>query len=83
MEATFFVEDEAQIEALRAKDILVEDGVITLSRKLIGKRSICKINGETASNAQVKEVAGILIDIHGQHEHLSLLYNKNHLSILD
>ena len=83
VEATFFVEDEAQIEALRAKDILVEDGVITLSRKLIGKRSICKINGETASNAQVKEVAGILIDIHGQHEHQSLLYKKNHLSILD
>jgi DNA repair protein RecN (Recombination protein N) len=50
---------------------------------MIGKRSVSKINGETVSNAQLKEVAGILIDIHGQHEHQSLLYKKNHLNILD
>lgn len=31
----------------------------------------------------VRELAGDLIDIHGQHEHQSLLYEKNHLGILD
>lgn len=83
VEVTFFVENETQLMQLKEKEIPVDDGVVTLSRKLIGKRSISKINGETVSNAQLKDVAGILIDIHGQHEHQSLLYKKNHLSILD
>ena len=32
---------------------------------------------------RLKEAAQVLIDIHGQHEHQSLLYKKNHLAILD
>ena len=83
VELTFFVENQSQIELLKEKDIFPEDGVVTLSRKLIGKRSVSKINGESVSISQLKEVAGILIDIHGQHEHQSLLYKKNHLTILD
>jgi DNA repair protein RecN (Recombination protein N) len=50
---------------------------------MIGKRTICKINGETVQTANLREVAELLIDIHGQHEHQSLLYKKNHLAILD
>lgn len=83
VELTFFVESIEQEELLKSMDVFSEDGVVTLSRKMIGKRSVSKINGETVSNAQLKEVAGILIDIHGQHEHQSLLYKKNHLHILD
>ncbi len=83
VELTFFVENGNQIELLKALDIFPEDGVVTLSRKMIGKRSVSKINGETVSATQLKEVAGILIDIHGQHEHQSLLYKNNHLHILD
>ena len=83
VELTFFVEDEVQIELLKALDVYPEEGVVTLSRKMIGKRSVSKINGETVQISQLKEVAGILIDIHGQHEHQSLLYKKNHLAILD
>ena len=83
VELTFFVEDEAQTEILKAMDVYPEEGIVTLSRKMIGKRSVSKINGETVSISQLKEVAEILIDIHGQHEHQSLLYKKNHLLILD
>ena len=83
VELTFFVEDAEQEELLRAMDISADEGVVVLSRKMMGKRSVSKINGETVSNAQLKEAASILIDIHGQHEHQSLLYKKNHLSILD
>lgn len=83
VELTFFVEDEIQKELLKALEIYPEEGAITLSRKMMGKRSVSKINGETVSIAQLKEVAGVLIDIHGQHEHQSLLYKKNHLTILD
>ena len=83
VELTFFVGDEAQIQLLKALDVYPEEGMVTLSRKMIGKRSVSKINSETVSISQLKEVAEILIDIHGQHEHQSLLYKKNHLIILD
>ena len=83
VELTFFVENKTQEEALKRKDIFPEDGVVVISRKIMSKRSISKINGETVPIALLKEAASILIDIHGQHEHQSLLYKKNHLTILD
>ena len=83
VELTFLIEKESQIALLKEMDIYPEDGTVVLSRKLIGKRSVSKINGETVPISVLKEVAGILIDIHGQHEHQSLLYKKNHLTILD
>lgn len=83
VELSFFIEKNEQIEWLKERDIYPEEGMIILSRKLLDKRSICKINGETVPLSILKEVASILIDIHGQHEHQSLLYKKNHLTILD
>ena len=58
-------------------------GVVTLQRRLMEGRSVSKINGETVQMATLKAVSAILIDIHGQHEHQSLLYKKNHLAIVD
>ena len=83
VELTFSVDNEDQIALLREKDIYLEEGQLVLSRKMMDKRSVSKINGETVPISMLKEVAAILIDIHGQHEHQSLLYKKNHLSILD
>lgn len=83
VELTFFVEHESQLQLLKELEIDAEEGVVTLSRKMIGKRSICKINGETVQTSTLRKAAEILIDIHGQHEHQSLLYKKNHLTILD
>lgn len=83
VELTFFVEDEGLRERLRALDIFLEDGIVVLSRRLMEKRSISRINGETVTMALLKEAASALIDIHGQHEHQSLLYKKNHLEIVD
>lgn len=60
-----------------------EDGCVIISRKMQVGKSICKINGETVTAKQVKELAEVLIDIHGQHEHQSLLHKKKHLEILD
>ena len=60
-----------------------EDGTVILSRKLSSGKSICRINGETVTAKQVKELSELLIDIHGQHEHQSLLNKKKHMEILD
>lgn len=68
---------------LRELDIPMEDDQIILSRKISGSRSICRLNGETVSTAVLREVSGMLIDIHGQHEHQSLLSKRKHLEILD
>lgn len=83
VELTFLVEKEHQLEHLKALEVFPEEGMVVLSRKLMEKRSICKINGETVTLAQMKKVAELLLDIHGQHEHQSLLYKKNHLTLLD
>lgn len=83
VELTFFVEDERTKECLRALDIFPEEGMVVLSRRLMEKRSISRINGETVTMALLKEAASVLIDLHGQHEHQSLLYKKNHLEIVD
>lgn len=60
-----------------------EDGTVIISRKLQAGKSVCRINGETVTAKQVKELAELLIDIHGQHEHQSLLHKKKHMEILD
>ena len=83
VELTFQVENERQIRQLKELDIYPEEGCVVLSRRLMEKRSVSRINGETVQIAVLKEVASILIDIHGQHEHQSLLYKKNHLGIVD
>lgn len=60
-----------------------EDDTILIQRKIQPARSVCRINGETVTAKQVKELAEVLIDIHGQHEHQSLLHKRKHLEILD
>ena len=74
---------DACCQKLSALDIPTEDGQVILSRKITGTRSINKINGETVPAAKLKQTAELLIDIHGQHEHQSLLKKEKHLEILD
>lgn len=71
-------------EKLQKMDLdIQEDGSVIISRKMQVGKSICKINGETVTAKQVRELAEVLIDIHGQHEHQSLLRKQKHMEILD
>ena len=83
VELVFTVEHSSQEAQLRALDIYPEEGQLILSRKLMDGRSVSKINGETVTTRILKDVATILIDIHGQHEHQTLIHRKNHLAFLD
>ncbi len=79
-----FTADSPQItEKLKELELEAEDGVVIISRKMQPGKSICKINGETVTTKQVKELSEVLLDIHGQHEHQSLLHKKKHMEILD
>lgn len=83
VELTFSVKNPEVVRKLEKMDIFPDEGQIIISRRLTGGRSVSRINGETVTVSRLKEAAAILIDIHGQHEHQSLLYKKNHLVILD
>ena len=83
VELIFEVKEENIKAALAAMDVSVEDDMLIMSRKITGGRSVARINGETVPASKVKEAAALLIDIHGQHEHQSLLSKKKHLEILD
>ena len=83
VELVFSVENEAQKKALEELDVFLEDDCVILSRRIANGRGVAKINGESVPASKMRDVAALLIDIHGQHEHQSLLHKKKHLEILD
>lgn len=83
VELLFQVEEEKR-EILGKLDVFpAEDGTLIISRKIMPSRSVSKINDETVTTAKLKQITSLLLDIHGQHEHQSLLYQSKHLEILD
>lgn len=84
IELIFSVDDEKKREELRKMDVYPDDdGLLIISKKITQTRSISRINDETVTTARLKSVTGKLLDIHGQHEHQSLLHKQKHLEILD
>ena len=84
IQMVFSSTDPAVITFLKENDLPEEeDGTIVITRKIQPGRSVFKINGETVTARQVKALAEYLIDIHGQHEHQSLLKTEKHREILD
>ena len=68
VELVFQVEKEKQLEEIRKLELPVEeDGTVILQRRIMQGKSLCKVGGETVSVRQVRALAEILIDIHGQH----------------
>ena len=83
-ELVFSIDDEATREALRALGAAdCDDGTVILQRRISGGKSSLKVNGESVTASSAAKIAALLIDIHGQHEHQSLLYKNNHRIILD
>ena len=71
-------------EELERQEISLDDGSVTISRKVTSAgKSVSRINGETVNASTVKEVASLLLEIHGQQEHHSLLSKEKHLEMLD
>ena len=84
VELVFGLENEMQRQLLLDMDIPVdEDGTVVIQRKLMQGRSISKVCGESVSARQLKDIASILINIHGQNDNQELLHKNKHLEILD
>jgi len=62
----------------------LDDDEIIISREInTGGRNVCRINGRMVPVAVVRDLAAHLVDIHGQHEHQSLLQPSAHRELLD
>src|SRR5436190_9053196 len=77
---------ETQREIERVTDIPVvsEGGELLLTRRLYASgRSSVSLNGNPITLGMLKQVADLLIDVHGQHDHQYLLKPSNQLDVLD
>jgi DNA repair protein RecN (Recombination protein N) len=83
VELVFETKNEAIFQAMRDLDIPVEGEQIIISRKIMPGRSVCRVNGENVTASALTQIAALLIDIHGQHEHQSLLHKAKHMEIVD
>jgi len=61
-----------------------DDGIFVVTRTMsVGGKNEIRINGRLASQAVLKQISALLVDIFGQNEHTYLLKPENHLGILD
>ena len=77
-------EKEAVHEVLNREELMDDPNYVILSREIRKEgRSVARINGRTVGVALLKEIGSLVVDIHGQAEHLSLLDPRAHLGLLD
>ena len=85
--ASVFAELEASAPVsawLRANGLEAEGDELVLSRDYSAQgRSSARINGKPATTGQLRELADMLLDVVGQHEHQRLLQPAQHLELLD
>ncbi len=85
IEASYFLSQSGDIDK-----ILQQAGIESDPESLILAREIrrsgrnrCRVNGQLVPLKLIREIAGYLVDIHGQHEYQNLLKSSYHLDILD
>ena len=84
VEAIFSNLKQNQLNYIKELCGLEADSELFISRELdINGKNTCKINGELVPVATVKKICSILVDIHGQSEHLSILDNAYQLEAID
>lgn len=84
VEAMFSIDNQEIINILDNNGIEVEDGMVILYRDInTDGKSLCKINGSMTTASGIREVANMLINIHGQQDNQSLLTPSSHIQFLN
>ena len=78
-----FALNEDETERLKALDVEPEDGTLVLTRRISQGKSVCRVNGETVPASVLKNIAGVLLDIYGQHDNQTLLNPASYEKMLD
>lgn len=84
IEMSFGFEKGSQLDDIEKMGFSMdEDNLLIIQRKILPNRSICRVNGETVTVRQLRELSEKLINIHGQNDQQSLLHRQKQLEILD
>ncbi len=85
VEGMFSINNPVITQTLDSLGIPLEsDNMLLISRSVTqGGKTSCKLNGKPVSLAILKEISPMLVDLHGQHEHQSLLNPNRHIELLD
>ena len=75
-------EEVRRIQALE-EDLELEEERLLIRRKISEKKSDIRVNDLGLTLVKLREITGGLLDLHGQHEHQSLLREGSHLEIID
>jgi DNA repair protein RecN (Recombination protein N) len=71
-------------ELLAQKELAADEETLVIDCELRRQRpSIIRVNGHAVPKVLLRQIGRLLVDIHGQSEHLSLLDSKSHLDFLD
>jgi DNA repair protein RecN (Recombination protein N) len=77
-------EKEAVHSILQREELMDDPNYVVLTREVRREgRNVARVNGRTVNVSLLKELGALLVDIHGQAEHLSLLDPRAHLGLLD
>jgi DNA repair protein RecN (Recombination protein N) len=72
------------VTILEREALLEETNRVTLGREIRRNgRNVARVNGRNVNTALLTEIGELLVDVHGQSEHLSLLRVRKHLELLD
>lgn len=83
IEGVFDEADTPRLRALlEAHEVEIQPNLI-IRREITASQSRAFLNDSPATAQLLRTVAGNLIDLHGQHEHQSLLRTETHLELLD
>lgn len=87
VEGTFRLDERTRpsIHALLSTEDLLDDpDYLTLGREIRATgRSIGRVNGRRVNIGMLRQLGTVLIDLHGQSAHLSLLQVRQHIRLLD
>ena len=87
IEARFEIPEDTNLTIqgiLQREDLLDDQDTLYIGREVRAEgRSTARLNGRVVNLGLLKEIGELLVDLHGQSEHLSLLRVKQHLALLD
>ncbi len=84
VEAEFDIARIPAVKRMLEENELDGDDSLFISRDLsVSGKNVCRINGTLVNLATLKQITDLLVDVHGQHEHQSLLSQNKHINFLD
>ena len=89
-ETNAFVEAVFEVTDLKTRDLILESGIEMEEGELLVKRQIsntgknrCLLNDSPVTVSTLSKIGDRLVDLHGQHDHQTLLHPEVHVELLD